>query len=178
MVRAARIGVALLLLCAVGGCDSGFLDFVNIPSVQRTASTAGIVASVEVREGPAVVVLADGERISLEGRPPLIRIGTIERGGLFLAGDDPESWYAFISEAVPGCFALTTRGNDAGPDIVTELGLRLTKTADFVAPVDANQKYRAVPGFPFCLDSNGHVFSYDSEYHERSLEPLPPPPSP
>jgi hypothetical protein len=48
----------------------------------------------------------------------------------------------------------------------------------FVAPVDANQKYKAVPGFPFCLDSSGHVFSYDSEYHERSVQPLPPSASP
>lgn len=168
----------IILLCAVAGCDSGFLDFVNIPSVQRTATTAGIVASVESHEGPPGVVLADGQRILLKGSTPLVTIGTIERGGLFLAGDEPEPWYAFVTEAVPGCFALITRGNDAGPDIVTELGLRLTKTADFVAPVDANQKYVAVPGFPFCLDSNGHVFSYDREYHERSFEPLPPLASP
>ena len=177
-MRAVRIGVAFLLPWIAVGCDSGFLDFVNIPSVQRTATTAGIVASVEFREGPPIVVLADGQRISLEGSKQLVQVGTLARGGLFLAGDDPEPWYGFILEAVPGCFALITRGDDAGPDIVTELGLRLTKTADFVAPVDENQKYRAVPGFPFCLDSRGRVFSYDREYHERSFEPLPPSASP
>ena len=177
-MRAARICVAILLLGTAGGCDSGFLDFVNIPSDQRTATTAQVVASVEIREGPPIVVLADGQRIPLEGLKPLVQLGTLARGGLFLAGDDPEPWYGFIEERVPGCFALITRGNDAGPDIVTELGLRLTKTADFIAPVDENQKYIAVPGFPFCLDSSGHVFSYDREYHERSLEPLPPSASP
>lgn len=93
------------------------------------------------------------------GATPIVEIGTLGAGSLFLAGPQPTRWYAHIREFTPGCYGLITRGRDDGTTVVTEVGLRLTKGPGFSAPDDPDGVYDR-PNDRFCLGPDGLVTGY------------------
>ena len=152
--------VALFLVAVLGvaACDAGG-PALAIPSTLRAPELVGVVESVEARSGPPLIHLVGGTTYDPTGATPIVEIGTLAAGSLFLAGSQPTPWYAHLLETVPGCYGLITRGRDDGTAVVTEVGLRLTKAPDFSSPDHPNGVYDRLND-RFCLGPDGRVTSY------------------
>ena len=156
-----RLVVALILVGVLGvaACDAGITPLA-IPSTLRTPELVGIVEGLDPRPGPPLIRLVGGTTYDPAGATPVVEIGTLDAGSLLLAGTQPTPWYGYLRETVPGCYALYSRGRDDGTTVVTEVGLRLTKTPGFSAPRDPDGVYDRAPNDYFCLGPDGLVTGY------------------
>lgn len=152
------LAVILVGVLHMAGCDAGDPPL-SIPNTLRTPEIVRVVDAVDLRPGPPLVRLQGGDTYDPTGAILLIHSGSLAVGSLLLAGTQPAPWYAYLEEYVPGCYALVSRGRDDGTTVVTEDGLRLTKSPGFSAPHDPDGKY-VRPNDQFCLGPDGLVTGY------------------